>query len=1070
MDDEVGEEVRPLGTVECGHLQGKEVEFFMKSTGELLNSQEMLLPGQNDYGRSSHQEFEELLEGKNVQSLNHVNTLETPYDSCPRTMDDAGVSVEELTVRNVNGSNLTIVGTSANLGRVQTRQTQWQHLYQLGSGSGSGSSQSNVAYRDNGKRTTSGLDDAGYSSFNDFLAQKACDDNHNEVVEEPRNSENRVILGNAPGSGSIRTKILSKSGFSEFFVKSTLKGKGVICKGPPKVAFHPEPRVKSKSRLGIGSVAAPDTSKGLDSKIVNPPSYELKTRSRAGGSDCSGVNLREWLKVGGSKVNKGERLYIFRQIVELVDHSHSEGVALQNLSPSYFKLLPSVKVKYVGSPDRKEILQSANDQDPSHSEKSLHRKKRPVEQNNFASIGIVSSAKKQKFIQNARGLKQWPQFPSNSGFKQENANASHISITEQKITYSESGELVTKHGTESKPSSPPASNAREQMTYASEQLEEKWYRSPEELTERSCKMLSNIYSLGVFLFELLGHFDSDSTLATAMSDLRYRILPPSFLSENPKEAGFCLWLLHPEPSSRPTTREILQSEVVKGLQEPCSEELSLAIEQDDGESELLLHFLESLQVQKRKDASKLVESIQCLEGDIEEIVRRNPSKEHLAHSCLLVDSFVHGRQNVFTHRESSSSDKLFQLSPLSNTSESRLMKNISQLENAYFSMRSNVQLPETDAALREDNELLKNRDNWHLAQKDEEEQNPSSTDRLGDFFDGLCKYARYSNFEVRGVLRNGEFSNALNVICSLSFDRDEDYFAAAGVSKKIKIFEFNALLSDSVDIHYPVIEMSNKSKISCVSWNHYIKNYMASSDYDGAVKLWDASTGQVFSQFNEHEKRAWSVDFSKVYPTKLASGSDDCCVKLWSINEKNCLGTIRSLANVCCVQFSAHSTHLLAFGSADYRTYCYDLRYAKTPWCVLAGHDKAVSYVKFLDSDTLVSASTDNTLKLWDLKRSHSANACSLTLTGHDNEKNFVGLSVNDGYITCGSESNEVFAYYRSLPMPITSHQFGSIDPISGKETNDDNGQFVSSVCWRRKSNMVVAANSTGCIKVLELV
>lgn len=107
--------------------------------------------------------------------------------------------------------------------------------------------------------------------------------------------------------------------------------------------------------------------------------------------------------------------------------------------------------------------------------------------------------------------------------------------------------------------------------------------------------------------------------------------------------------------------------------------------------------------------------------------------------------------------------------------------------------------------------------------------------------------------------------------------------------------------------------------------------------------------------------------------------------------QKNCLGSIRNIANVCCVQFSAHSTHLLAFGSADYRTYCYDLRYAKTPWCVLAGHDRAVSYVKFLDSGTLVSASTDNTLKLWDLKKSNStglsANACSLTFTGHTNEK-----------------------------------------------------------------------------------
>ena len=44
-----------------------------------------------------------------------------------------------------------------------------------------------------------------------------------------------------------------------------------------------------------------------------------------------------------------------------------------------------------------------------------------------------------------------------------------------------------------------------------------------------------------------------------MLDLRDRILPPSFLSENPREAGFCLWLLHPEPSSRPTARYITMS-------------------------------------------------------------------------------------------------------------------------------------------------------------------------------------------------------------------------------------------------------------------------------------------------------------------------------------------------------------------------------------------------------------------------------------------------------------------------------------------------------------------------------
>lgn len=65
---------------------------------------------------------------------------------------------------------------------------------------------------------------------------------------------------------------------------------------------------------------------------------------------------------------------------------------------------------------------------------------------------------------------------------------------------------------------------------------------------------------------------------------------------------------------------------------------------------------------------------------------------------------------------------------------------------------------------------------------------------------------------------------------------------------------------------------------------------------------------------------------------------------------------------------------------------------------------------------------------------------------------------------------SQVYAYYRTFPMPIASYKFGSIDPFTAQETSDDNGQFVSSVCWRGKSNMVVAANSAGSIKVLQLV
>ncbi|KAI3493429.1 hypothetical protein L1887_41819 [Cichorium endivia] len=550
------------------------------------------------------------------------------------------------------------------------------------------------------------------------------------------------------------------------------------------------------------------------------------------------------------------------------------------------------------------------------------------------------------------------------------------------------------------------------------ELEKNWYACPEELYGRE-SLSANIYSLGILLFELLSSFAPLEMHSAAISDLHNRILPPTFISQNPQESAFCLWLLHPHPSSRPTTREILQSNLLSGTKESYSNNTysSNIDKTEDSEFEILVDFLMSLKEQKEKHALELYKNIQLLENDIKNF------------------------QHVFYD---------------SNIFETRMKTNISHLESAYFSKRSQLQLPNTVSNDRNDLDLLGN-------------HKRSSIGCIDDFLDNICKFVRYSKIEESGNLKIGNLLNSANAICSLSFDRDEKYIAVGGVLKKIKIFEFVSLLNDGVDVIYPAVELMNNSKVSCVCWNKYLKNYLVSADYDGGVQVWDAFTGQGLSHYIEHQRKAWCVDFSHVDPTQFASGSDDCSVKLWSLNNKSSTCTIRSGANVCSVQFSSCSSHLLAFGSADYKIYCYDLRHTRIPWCTLAGHQNAVSYVKFLDSDSVVSASTDNTLKLWDLKKTSlegiSTDACCMTYKGHTNQKNFVGLSVLDGYIACGSESNEVYAYHKSFPMPITSYKFGNTDSVS----SDENGQFVSSVCWREKSKMIVAANSVGTIKVLKM-
>ncbi|CAG8435933.1 6898_t:CDS:10 [Diversispora eburnea] len=308
---------------------------------------------------------------------------------------------------------------------------------------------------------------------------------------------------------------------------------------------------------------------------------------------------------------------------------------------------------------------------------------------------------------------------------------------------------------------------------------------------------------------------------------------------------------------------------------------------------------------------------------------------------------------------------------------------------------------------------------------------------LSRFSTTLKTFTRYSNFRLVNTLRYGDIFNTSSIVSTIEFDRDNEYFATAGVTKKIKIFEYGNIernkYGDAFGRHLSSNEMACRSKISCLSWNNYIKSQIVSADYEGIVSLWDANTGSQVLEFNEHEKRAWSVDFGRMDPTKLASGSDDAKVF-----------TLESNANVCCVKFNPEICHHLAFGS----------------------HPKAVSYVKFLRRNELISASTDSTLKLWDI----DTQTCARTYTGHINEKNFVGLSTSSDWIACGSEDNSVFAYYKALSKPVAKFRFGNINPVTGEEIMDaDPSLFVSSVCWKNDSNTLLAANSQGTIKVLEL-
>ena len=127
------------------------------------------------------------------------------------------------------------------------------------------------------------------------------------------------------------------------------------------------------------------------------------------------------------------------------------------------------------------------------------------------------------------------------------------------------------------------------------------------------------------------------------------------------------------------------------------------------------------------------------------------------------------------------------------------------------------------------------------------------------------------------------------------------------------------------------------------------------------------------------------------------------------------------------------------------------------------------------------------------------------------NEKNFVGLTANSEYLSCGSETNEVFVYHKVIqvdPELLSHYLLLHSSALKAKETSsyilliiqvwlslslslsqgiskpvaryrfnasefdeidEDRGSFISAVCWKGDSPIILAANSQGTIKVLAL-
>ncbi|WP_339385303.1 WD40 repeat domain-containing protein [Aetokthonos hydrillicola] len=186
---------------------------------------------------------------------------------------------------------------------------------------------------------------------------------------------------------------------------------------------------------------------------------------------------------------------------------------------------------------------------------------------------------------------------------------------------------------------------------------------------------------------------------------------------------------------------------------------------------------------------------------------------------------------------------------------------------------------------------------------------------------------------------------------------------------------------------------------------------LASGSGDHTVKLWDVSEGKCMKTLHGHSGRLTSLAFNPD-GTILASGGEDQAVRCWDVSEGKCLKTWQGYASgIRAVAFSPKGT-ILASGNEDSTVKLWDARTNQQLKMItssagsaitLQGHTGWVSSVAFSpDGTMLASASSDQTLKLWDVLQGK----CLKTLLGHTRWISSVAFSPDETTLaSCSGDS-----------------------------------------------------------------